>query len=357
MRSGLLVQWLAPLVLLVMAGCAGPKYIMRLDAEQRMESSMRVWPAPPEPPRYRYIGQLKGDDNFVPDEADAGFNGRKALYWLVGLVGTADERVLLKQPQSGMVDAAGRILVTDTGRVLVFNQPAGTLQVWDRASAGTSFVWPVGIAEGPDGQVLVADSELGGVFRLGHDGTPLGNIGKGLLKRPTGLARDPQRGRIYVSDTAAHDIKVFDDAGRLVKTIGRRGEGAGEFNYPTHLAFARGELYVTDSMNSRIQVLGGEGDDVKLRFGSRGTHVGDLARPKGVAVDSEGDIYVVESNYDHLLVFDRGGALLLGIGDQRAGPGKFDVPTGVWIDGGNRVFVADMLNHRIAIFQFLGSGE
>lgn len=357
MRSGLLVRWLAPLAFLAMAGCAEPKYIMRLDAEQRMDAPARVWPAPPEAPRYRYVGQLRGDDNFLPDEADAGFNGRKALYWLVGLVGTPDDRVMLKQPQSGMVDATGRILVTDTGRVLVFNQPAGTLKVWDRADARTPFVWPVGIVEGPDGQVLVADSELGGVFRLDHDGTPLGNIGKGLLKRPTGLARDPQRGRIFVSDTAAHDIKVFDDAGRLVKTIGRRGEGAGEFNYPTHLAFARGELYVADSMNSRIQVLGAEGDEVKLRFGSRGTHVGDLARPKGVAVDSEGDIYVVESNYDHLLVFNRKGALLLGIGDRAAGPGKFDVPTGVWVDRGDRVFVADMLNRRVAIFQFLGSGE
>lgn len=357
MRSGLLVRWVAPIALLAMAGCAEPKYIMRLDPEQRVGAAARVWPAPPDAPRYRYVGQLRGDDNFVPDESDAGFSGKKAFEWLVGLFGSADEKVALKQPQSGMVDAAGRILVTDTGRVLVFNQPAGTLKIWDRAAAKTPFVWPVGIVEGADGQVLVADPELGAVFRLDHEGTPLGTIGKGLLKRPTGLARDAQRGRIYVSDTAAHDIKVFDDGGRLVKTIGRRGEGEGEFNYPTHLAFARGDLYVADSLNSRIQVLGAEGDEVKLRFGSRGTRVGDLARPKGVAVDSAGDIYVVESNYDHLLVFNRKGALLLGIGDRSAGPGKFDIPTGVWVDRGDRVFVADMLNHRVTIFQFLGSGE
>ena len=357
MRNGLPVRWLILLALLAVAGCAEPKYIMRLDPEQGGANAARVWPAPPDAPRYRYLGQLRGDDNFSLDESAPGIDGKKVLYWLVGLFGGPDEKVVLKQPQSGMVDVTGRILVTDTGRVLVFNQSAGTLKVWDRADARTAFVWPVGIVEGPDGQVLVADSELGGVFRLDREGTPLGSIGKGLLQRPTGVARDPQRGRIYVADTAAHDVKVFDDAGRLVKTVGRRGEGAGEFNFPTHLAFARGELYVADSMNSRVQVIGAESGEVRLRFGARGIRVGDLARPKGVAVDSDGDIYVIESSYDHLLVFNRQGALLLGIGDRTAGPGKFDVPTGVWVDRGDRVFVADMLNHRIAIFQFLGGGE
>lgn len=358
MRSSLRIVWPAALVLLLLvAGCAGPKYVMRLDTGQRSEAAAPVWPAPPDKARYRYVGELKGDENFVLDESDPGFDGKKVLYWLVGLVGMADERVMLKQPQSGMVDATGRVLVTDAGRVLVFDQAAGALKVWNRAYANTPFVTPVGVAQGPEGQVLVADSELGGVFRLDHDGKPLGDFGKGLLKRPTGLVRDAQRGRVYVSDTAAHDVKVFDDAGRLVKTIGRRGEGVGEFNFPTHLAFARGELYVTDSMNSRIQVFDEEGEKVNLRFGERGTSVGDLARAKGVAVDGEGDIYVVESYYDHLLIFNRSGALLLGIGGNGNDPGKFNLPTGVWVDSRNRVFVADMLNRRVGIFQFLGSGE
>ena len=111
-------------------------------------------------------------------------------------------------------------------------------------------------------------------------------------------------------------------------------------------------------MNSRIQVLDAAGETVKLRFGSRGLYLGNLVRPKGVAVDGEGNIYVVESYHDHLLVFDRGGQLLLALGGSGGEIGQFYLPAGVWVDRGNRVFVADMFNARVMVFQFLGgSGD
>jgi DNA-binding beta-propeller fold protein YncE len=146
---------------------------------------------------------------------------------------------------------------------------------------------------------------------------------------------------------------VFDDEGRLLDTLGVRGDGPGEFNFPTHISFARGMLYVSDILNSRVQGLAA-GGDVKLAFGRRGLYVGNLVRPKGVATDDEGNVYVVESLYDTLLVFDRDGRLLLSIGGTGKEAGKFFLPAGVWVDGRNRVFVADMFNGRVVVFQFLG---
>ena len=59
-------QWLTLLALLLaLAGCAEPKYLMRMDTEQRADKVAPVWPVPPDVPRYRYVGQLKGDENFV----------------------------------------------------------------------------------------------------------------------------------------------------------------------------------------------------------------------------------------------------------------------------------------------------
>jgi len=92
--------------------------------------------------------------------------------------------------------------------------------------------------------VVVVQGE--GVVRLAPDGTPLGSFGGDVLKRPNGLARDPKTGMIYVADSRAHDIKLFDAQGRFVDVIGRRGASDGEFNFPTHLAFAKDRLYVTD---------------------------------------------------------------------------------------------------------------
>jgi DNA-binding beta-propeller fold protein YncE len=341
-------------VALIAAGCTPARTTLRYGANG--EGELRVWPAPQteELARYRYVGELTGEANVRP----ASGNGASAvgvLRWLVGLDERNPDPVVLQRPQSGMVDERGRVLVTDVSRksVFVFDEAGGTLDLWEDAAPNLRFEAPIGIAAGKGGEILVTDAELARVFRLDAAGKPLGAFGEGVLRRPTGIARDAARGLVYVADTHAHDVKVFDDAGALVGALGQRGDRLGEFNFPTHLAFARGTLYVTDVLNSRVQGLAATGE-ARSRFGERGLFVGNLVRPKGVATDDEGNIYVVESLYDTLVVFNREGRLLLSIGGTGKDVGKFFLPAGVWVDTRNRVFVADMFNGRVVVFQFLG---
>lgn len=349
---------------LLLSGCAETKYVMRLDPEpvpaarSGMQAAERVWPGPPETPRFRYVGTLIGEENFIPDEQGRGRNaGVRLLRWLAGLAGGGEDKVELQRPQTGMADGAGRVYVTDISNhaVFVFDQAAGRLLVWTQAQEQLGFVTPVGIAEGADGRILVADAELGRVFILDREGTPVGSFGKDVLKRPTGLARDARRGRTYVADTYAHDIKVFDDESRLVEVIGQRGEGEGELNFPTHLAFAHDRLYVTDGMNARVQMYDSDGKSLG-GFGRRGLYIGNLTRPKGITVDTVGNIYVVESFYDNLLVFNKQGQFLMPIGGTGKDIGQFYLPSGVWSDAQNRIYVADMFNGRVVIFQLIGGG-
>ena len=302
-----------------------------------------------------YAGDLTGEANFVSDEVTTPSGIVAAFEWLADLTIGKTPPIVMQRPQAGVVDEQGRIFVTDSSRkaIFVFDKTGERLHAWDRAGEKTFFSDPVGIALGSNGEIFVSDAELGIVVRLAHDGTPLGTLGKGVLKRPTGLARDPKAGLLYVADTRAHDIKVFDDQGRLVNAIGHPGDVAGELNAPTFLSFADDELYVTDSLNSRIQVYSGNGDLLRS-FGSRGLYIGNLVRPKGVAVDNEGHIYVVESYYGYLLVYDKDGQLLMSIGGSGTQAGQFYLPAGVWVDRDNRVFVADMFNGRVEVFQFLG---
>jgi hypothetical protein len=46
----------------------------------------------------------------------------------------------------------------------------------------------------------------------------------------------------------------------------------------------------------------------------------------------------------------------MAIGGEGGAPGEFVLPSGVWIDRRDRVFVADTHNSRVQIFQFLGGG-
>lgn len=432
---------------------------MQPDLGEVPEGHRITWPTTPEVPRYLYGGALTGEPNFKRDDAPRGMLQRLGR-WIAGLDEAPDAPLVLQRPAAVVGDDEGRLYVSDASRqaIFVFDAAAGELQLWDQAAPGLRFVAPSGMAVQPaaagplpaapaasgapgtlgatGARLYVADAELKTVFVFDNLGRPLARIGQGLLQRPTGVARDAQSGRLFVADTHAHDLKVFDAEGRHLRTLGQRGEAAGEFNFPTHLALRGARLYVTDTLNNRVQVLDvdpatdatspGFGRFVRS-VGARGLFVGNLVRPKGVAVDGEGNIYVVESYYDSVLVFSAEGEFLLPItgtgalqspADTAIAPaaanttaaaasaaasaaapaaasaatsaaasptasvaaspaasaaaspatpraaspattpsaGPFYLPAGLWIDGHNRMHVADMFNGRIVLLHFLGGG-
>jgi len=338
------------IILLLLAACSSaPKHLVfEVDSK-----SAPVWPVKPEQPRIRYVGTLLGEQNF--DHKDEG-GWSRFFRWIVGLGQDSNNSPLeLLRPNSGTVDEEGRVLVTDVARhsVMVFDVEKGDIFEWSMAAVDNGFKTPVGVVSGPDKSYFITDADLKWVVRLDHDGKPLATFGEDVLKRPTGIARDPARGRIYVADTQEHNIKVFDDNGFLEDIIGSRGTAVGQFNAPTHVYFKNDKLYVTDTFNTRIQILDIK-NDVTQGFGQRGRYVGDLVRPKGLAVDSDENIYVVESYHDYLLVYDKSGHYLMPLGGTGKEVGQFYLPSGVWVDKNDKIYVADMFNGRVVVFQYLG---
>lgn len=351
----------------LLSACAGTDVVRgRLVYDLRPEGrrSLVLWPPGDDMPRYRYLGELIGEPNFV-DVSDKSLTPVvTALKWIAGVFETPATQ-LLQRPQDGTVSDKGRIYVVDAGRkaVVVFDPRApeeeksdrgeGQMLVWEFADARTRFEGPVSVAMVWGGDIAVSDSRLGLVARLDEAGRPVGWIGGNELQRPTGLAFDPVRGLLFVADTVAGNVKVYDSAGKIARVIGGPGDGPGQFNAPTYLAFAGGHLYVSDTLNSRIQIFDADGRHVG-GFGERGLFVGNLARPKGIAAGEGGVIYVIESYYNHLLAYNERGDFLLGINGSGLKNGGFLLPSSVWTDKQGRVFVADMFNGRIVVFQFLG---
>jgi DNA-binding beta-propeller fold protein YncE len=340
---------------MMLAGCSTAPTALHYFPEGRAPESALVWPGAPETARLSYAGELTGEENFRAVDGTEDGAAVRMLQWIAGLTGASDRDKQLIRPQSGMVDARGRILVTDAGRegIVVFDEQEAKLSVWDEAEPGRGFLSPVGIADDGAGGYLVADADIGYLVRLDGEGAPSGDLGRGILQRPTGLCRDAVTGELFVADSAAHDIKVFDDSGTLVRTLGRRGVAAGEFNGPTHMSCAGDRLYVTDTLNARVQVLSPSGESLAV-IGQRGLFVGNLVRPKGVVTDRDGHVYVIESYYDHVLVFSDSGELLIPIGGTGKEPGQFFLPAGAWTDDGSRLFVADMFNGRVVVLDYLG---
>ncbi len=256
MRNPLLISILT----LALIGCAQVPSKFRYHPAQELTeevSSQLVWPSPPDNPRFRYLGQLTGEDNFFsPGEATANA-GIRFLKWIVGLAGHTENPVLLQRPQAVMVAPDGRIFVSDVSRqaVYVFNKQDASLSVWEFAGEELRFVLPIGMALTAQNELLVADASLGAVYRLDSSGKPLGVWAGDEVSHPTGLAINPETDFVYVADRAANQIKVFDAEGALQFTIGEFGEELGLLNGPTYLSWADNKLYVTDTLNSRIQIF------------------------------------------------------------------------------------------------------
>lgn len=355
--------WLvAALAMVCLAGCSGmrdkPMFTMGLDATVDTRRLMFPPPAEGEVPRYVFLGELRGETNVVaPEEWGKGL--KNSVFWLLDIIAGPEAPKVLDRPQSGTVDNKGRVFVSDIGRgaVFMFDEKVPEVKVWTKAEDIIDFVNPVGIALGPQDQIFVADAELGLVARLLPSGETLPSIGRNHLQRPNGVAYEAESAKLYVADTGSHQIKIFNLEGILLAELGSRGDGPGEFNYPTHIAVAHHKLYVSDTMNARVQVFSTRTGNYLATIAKRGVYVGNLARPKGVAVDTEENVYVVESYHDYLLIYNRQGEFLMPLGGSGFDGGKFHLPSGVWVDSRNRVYVADMLNSRVAVFQFLGGGR
>ncbi len=88
-----------------------------------------------------------------------------------------------------------------------------------------------------------------------------------IFYMPADIAFDSQ-GNIYVLDSGNHRIQKFSPDGKYLATIGRQGQGPGEFQYPQSLSIdSEGYLYISDMGNRKIQVLkpgGGEHHSLQL---------------------------------------------------------------------------------------------
>lgn len=311
-----------------------------------------VWPVPPDKPRIKYVGAIYGAGDVEPAKK-AGFLDR-----LAGIEKN-DIKPGFVKPYGIATDSKGRIYVTDSGQGLVF--------VLDTKSKKVSYLGrtpqlrlmvPIGITVDSKDRVWVADPVGQHVVAFDGEGNVVMTLGRtGELVNPTDVVLDEARQRAYVVDSKQHKVVVYNpETGALIGQFGKRGDQPGEFNFPTNIALDRqGRIYVTDTMNCRVQIFTPEYSLVET-LGQQGMKRGDFLKPKGIALDSYGNLYVVDSDFDNFQVFDQKNRLLMFLGSGGQVPGTFWLPAGIYIDRNNTIYVADQSNQRIQIFQLL-NGE
>ena len=309
-----------------------------------------VWPPPPAPAKIRYAGQL---------ESSADVKRSPGLFKAIGeLIVGAREPQRMYGPRAVLCTRGGqRVWVADPGgrRVHMFDLQRRSYQGITQVG-GTPLLNPVDLCAGPGRSILLCDSENIGVYRLAEsDGSFLGSMRLPEdIQRPVALHYDERREELFVVDAVAHDIKVLDPEGRLLRLLGQRGGDPGQFNYPCDIAEWGGNLWIVDAGNNRVQGITPTGQPVQ-RFGQEGDTPGDLALPKSIAFDSEGHAYVVDARFENVQVFDPSGRLLLFFGHEGTAEGEFWLPSGIFIDLDDRIWVCDTYNGRLQMFDYIRS--
>ena len=246
-----------------------------------------------------------------------------------------------------------------TGAWAATQSSASDLSIIGSGLRGTQpgeFNEPKNLDIGPDGSIYVADTFNHRIQRLDNQGNVLkvwGSEGEapGQFKEPWGIAVDPS-GFVYVADTWNHRVQKFDLEGNFIAVIGPArvgiGTGPGEFYGPRDIAVdSDGSIFVTDTGNHRIQVIGPLGEFIAL-FGEKGAAEGLFHEPVGIAIDTEGNLLVADTWNQRVQKLRVTGEYLaswpiLGWSSESV----LNKPY-IAVDNENSFYITDPENHRVA---------
>lgn len=273
-------------------------------------------------------------------------NGMGATDRFGGDEGPAD-RAQLNFPTAVAVDQAGHLYIGDTLNHRVRRVDAATRRI----------------------------TTIAGTGRPGFRGDG-GLAVQASLNEPAALVVSGA-GILYVADQSNHLVRAIDLTTGLIRTIA--GTGSAAYNGdgiaateatlagPSGLALAQdGTLFIADTFNGRIRAVDlftglirtvvGDGNSYRYQGAAEPAST-SLARPTGIALDEEGNLFVSDSDNHMIRRWDRNtGRIdrLVGLGvagyDGDGGPpleASLNYPFGVAVDSAGDLFIADTFNHRI----------
>jgi len=335
----------------------------------KQDTSLLVWPSPPNIPRVRYTNYFAG----MPlDYTPASEQAKKKATWMDRLAGVQDPNnkqhfkpvpFQLIAPYGMAVNSKGELYVADqrVGGIFIFNTETKETRIVANGREAT-FGLINDLAIDDDDRLFVTDGKLHRVLVFDKTDKVVDQIKDGLID-PVGIAIDTENRQLYVVDTQADQVVVYDaDTLKEKRRIGTGGKKhvlttPGDFSLPTFVALDKdGNVYVTDTMNYRVEIFDADGKFIS-QFGRHCDGPGCFAHPKGIGVDSDGHVWVADPMLDLLQAFTTDGKLLGIVGGHGNLLGQFSSLDGVYIDKNNRIFTSEQYPGRVQMFRYITDAE
>ncbi|MHB1418952.1 MAG: 6-bladed beta-propeller [Bacillota bacterium] len=291
---------------------------------------------------------------FVPRSGLLGDRVPEAITMINGPFGEDQ----LKKPMDVTVSDK-RVYISDTGnhRVEVFDQDGNYLfKFGKRGKDQGQFEFPYGIAQDATGNVYVADLYNGKISVFDSEGKflhyfPESAQGRKALDGPGDLLITQDK--LYVTDINQNKVFAFELAsGKLLKTYGKTGYGPGELKAPNGVAVdGDGNVWVVDTVNQRVQVFSPDGNVLQIFNGSndpKGDSV--FVNPRGIGILGN-KVFVVSNLTNNVWAFDLNGETKFSFGEQGNLTNQFMLPNGLFVAGDGRIYIADSANNRVTVYR------
>ena len=262
---------------------------------------------------------------------------------------------LFKEVTHGSMRSASRIAISPSGQVVVTDPRGQAVHLFSNSGTWTKKIsgvgQPLGCAVDKAGRIYVGDRSSASVMVYSSTGGFLHTLNKPPVKllMPNELEADRVHDEIFVSDSKANQVVVFNTKGALLRKIG--GAGKGQLDFPTGLLYqsANDRLLVGDHNHSRVQIFDRKGTWI-ASFGSFGDKPGTFTRIQGLALDSTQRLYVVDVYQGRLQVVDTKGAWINTVGTGGMSKGTLALPTDAVMDSNNRLWVTSFRTAKVVVY-------
>ena len=213
---------------------------------------------------------------------------------------------------------------------------------------------PEGIAVDPDGNIFIADYNTGFVKKYDKCYKWLLTFSEYGSEKGQNIKSefmDIRDGKLYMPEAGNHRVNVFDLNGKFLFDFGGLGTEPANQHPGKRQVQQRGQaLRRRPEERPRPDVR--QGRQVPQALGQDRFGHGEFKAPAGIAIDTQDRVYVTEIGNDRVQVFDKDGQFLTSLGNKGSGNGEFGNLHGIAVDKATGwIYVADTANNRIQVFK------